>query len=161
MPLLNDIEHLPNPEEFLGLLKKSSIEVGMVEFREKEDNNPISSNFLEIASFELDIIAYELTHKKIVLLDHDNIHFKMQEISESFNNFINALIIIENFFERCEVNESLYYDYSEMEIVAKKASKYAGGIKYLDFYKCMLGIKLFSEIYLDIILIFCIEKKLK
>ncbi len=124
----------------LEILQSSEAEIGMLEFKTKVDINKISNTFTKIANFELDIVAEDNTSKEIVVLDHDQTDFVMQYAAQDFQSFIKALACIEDFWDKCELNEELYDDFSEMEIIALKASIQAGGERYTNFYKCMFGI---------------------
>ena len=43
-------------------------------------------------------------------------------------------------FSKVMVDENLYEDFDHLEKIAIKASQYAGGKEYIDFYKMLLGI---------------------
>ena len=64
----------------------------------------------------------------------------MQKVANNLHSFMAALAVIEEHYEECEKNESLYENEAFMRKSAESAGQAAGGEKYTDFYINMFGI---------------------
>jgi hypothetical protein len=124
----------------LSQLRTIKDEIGMIEFKEKEDVLSLSGKYEKIGNFELDILAIRKSNNEIVMLDHDSPDFEMGNCAKDIRSFLKALEGFVNFMKACENNEELYDDFYKMELVAKDSSETAGGENYLWFYKMMFGI---------------------
>ncbi len=140
MLLISEFTKIQNIHDLISKLCTSNIEIGMIEFNNKDEINPLPDYFLKVGNFELDILAINSRNSNIVLLDHDKSDFVMQLVATNIYTFIDALLEIQLFYKECKINNKLYDDFEKMEIVAKNASDKAGGEVYSDFYKCIFGI---------------------
>jgi hypothetical protein len=133
-----------NPEkaihEPLEELVNQNIEVGMVEFTNKDDILPLSGSFEKVGNFELDILAIDKETGEVVMLDHDQPDFIMGKVSKNLFQFVEALKPIEKFIEDSFEDDSLYDDEASMRNVTAISSSIAGGNGYQWFYNIIFGI---------------------
>lgn len=127
-------------EQLIKELIDKKIEVGMVEFTDKEDILSAPNSFRKIGNFELDILVIDSNSYEVVILDHEQPGFVMGKVSQSISQFVDALKPIEKFFETSVEDESLYEDEDKMRKVTSEASAISGGKDYLWFYNMMFGI---------------------
>lgn len=137
------MKELINLIDYSALLKrisKSDLGVGSVDLGPRENSFPVPEGFIELGRQECDPIAIEEKTKEVVLLDHEVEGRIMQKVANNLHSFISALRIIEEHYEKCGKNESLYDDEAFMKRSAQMAGQAAGGEKYTDFYMTMFGI---------------------
>ncbi len=127
-------------KELIAELAKREVEVGMTLFNFNPELEAIPSGFGKVGNFELDVLAIEKSTGQVVLLDHEQLDFKMGKVAKTIHSFVRALLEIELFFDQCEEDEKLYEDEAEMRAVALKASELAGGPEYRNFYEMTFGI---------------------
>ncbi|MEO1214096.1 MAG: hypothetical protein AAFY45_11250 [Bacteroidota bacterium] len=127
-------------EELIRELIDLKIQVGMLEFTDKEDILQLPTSFEKIGNFELDILAIDSNNGGVVMLDHDQPNFVMGKVSQDISQFVEALKPIEKFFEASMKDENLYDDEMAMRKVTAESSSIAGGENYLWFYDMIFGI---------------------
>ena len=127
-------------DELIRELIDLNIEVGMVEFTDKEDILQLPSSYKKIGNFELDILAIDSDKGGVVMLDHDQPNFVMGKVSISITQFVEALKPIEKLFEASMEDDDLYDDETAMRKVTSESSSIAGGEDYLWFYDMIFGI---------------------
>lgn len=138
--MISQIKSDKPSDQLITELIDLNIEVGMVEFTDKEDILQLPSSFKKIGNFELDILAIDSDNGGIVMLDHDQPDFVMGKVAQSIAQFVEALKPIEAFFEASMEDDDLYDDEIAMRKVTSKSSSIAGGEDYLWFYDMIFGI---------------------
>ena len=126
-------------DPIISLLKEfnlKNIKVGMVEFNSKTKNIP---DFLLFGKFDMDELAINYVSKEIVLLEEATNNV-MSYCASNSSNFLEAIIFIGTFLEKRGIDAVLYEDEKINLMVAEKTAEIAGGEKYLNFYRMMLGI---------------------
>lgn len=114
----------------------TNVEVGVLSFGSKISETP---DFVMVGNVEADILAIRKITMEIVVLDHVNFDWIIWACASNGKNFLDALIICVEFFSKRINNPQLAtnhgYTYETVLICAEKA----GGDKYLDFFKLLLG----------------------
>ncbi len=113
-----------------------NVEIGMINFGREVTNN---SSFIVFGTFELDRLAISAITKEIVMLgesvDEIGLYCAMNG-----QRFLDSIIVIGKFLEKCGLDENLYNDEDANSLMAEQCAELAGGSKYLNFYRMMLGI---------------------
>ncbi|PWJ32683.1 hypothetical protein [Sediminitomix flava] len=138
--MISHIKSDKSSDQLIRELMDLNIEVGMVEFTDKEDLLRLPSSFEKIGNFELDILAIDIDSELVVMIDHDKPDFIMGKVAQNITQFVEALKLIEAFFEMSMEDDELYADEEAMRKVTSKSSSIAGDQDYLWFYDMMLGI---------------------
>ena len=137
---MKELIELIDYSALLERIGKSDLEVGSVDLGPRENSFPVPEGFIELGRQECDPIAVEKKTKEVVLLDHEVEGRIMQKVANNLHSFIAALGVIEEHYEKCEKNESLYDDEAFIKRSAQLAGQKAGGEKYTNFYMNMFGI---------------------
>lgn len=114
----------------------SNIEIGMINFEEKVEEN---LDYIFFGKFEIDDLAIDKATGCVVMLEAGLDHV-LYECAKSDSDFLNAIFNVAAFLERRSVEEGLYEN-EELNIeMAEEFGDIAGGSAYYDFYKMMLGV---------------------
>src|SRR5690606_17427619 len=114
----------------------SNLEFGMITFDERIDEK---GRFIFFGRFEVDDLAVDLTTGSVVMLECGLDHI-LYDCAQNDSSFLEAILNTAVFLERRSVEEGLYEN-EELNIqMAEEFGDIAGGEKYYDFYKMMLGV---------------------
>ena len=127
-------------DKLINELIDLEIQVGMVEFTNKEDIISIPKTYKKIGNFELDILAIDSNTREIVMLDHDQPNFVIGKVAKSISQFVDALKPIEKYFDASIEDENMYDDTKEMSKTTANSSSIAGDVNFLWFYNMIFGI---------------------
>jgi hypothetical protein len=137
---MKELRNLNGDDAILERIRCADMEVASIELGKREHSFPVPLGFIPIGKQECDTLAIEDKTREIVLLDHEMQGRVIQHVAKNIESFVEALCVIENHFEECELNEDLYDDESFMERSATDAALRAGGEKYVNFYWGVFGI---------------------
>ena len=140
MNRINFIDTEQNQQDLLNALIRLQIRVGMTEFNNKPETEKLPIEFQKIGNFELDVIAIEIVSNNIVMLDHDELSFKMGIAASSLKNFVKALSVIEIHFEKRVQNKESIDDVVQINDVVTKATEISGHKDFFWYYAMTLGI---------------------
>lgn len=113
----------------------SKVAIGMVEFNKKIEYD---GELIIFGNFEVDRMAINYVTREVLVLDETTDKI-MWRCAHSDGAFLEALIYIGKFLEKRGVDDNLYEDEKANIKIAKTCSEIAGGAKYLNFFKMMLG----------------------
>lgn len=135
-------EYIPQSylnDDLLRLLTSydcSAIQIGVVSFAKKIQEE---ENFYILGDVEADILALSKITLEVQVLDHENIDWVIWTCAANGGYFLDAMLCAAEFFSIRIKNTELANDINfTYENVLKCATK-AGGEKYIDFYKMLLG----------------------
>jgi hypothetical protein len=115
----------------------SKLSICYTSFYEKYEED---AEFIFFANFDADILAIEKETEEVCLIDSQSINnYRMLSCAASSSNFLATLVEAANFNEK----RAIYQDLQESKIAEDKAnliSEIAGGNKYLQFSKLLIGI---------------------
>ncbi|MGJ1405557.1 hypothetical protein ACR79N_21075 [Sphingobacterium siyangense] len=114
----------------------SNIEIGMINFDEKVEEN---LDYIFFGKFEIDDLAIDKATGCVVMLEAGLDHV-LYECAKSDSDFLNAIYNVAVFLERTSVEEELYENVELNIQMAEEFGDIAGGKLYYDFYKMMLGV---------------------
>jgi hypothetical protein len=112
-----------------------NVEIGMINFGAEIFH---SSTFIVFGTFELDRLAISVITKEIVMLAEASDDVGMY-CAMNGEKFLESIIFIGKFLEKRGIDANLYDDEAANLLIAEQCATLAGGDKYLDFYKMMLG----------------------
>ena len=126
-------------DELLMLLQSydcSKIEIGIVSFL----NEIIETeDYFEIGGVEQDILAINKITLEVEVLDHEATGHTIWSCASNSMNFLQAILSVADFFSS---KLKAYPAEPDNNVVLKRVQKCtyeAGGEKYIDFYKMLLG----------------------
>lgn len=128
----------PSDDAIISLMASydmSKVSIGMVEFNKKIEYD---GDFIVFGKFEVDRMAINCATREVLVLDETTDKI-MWRCAHSGSTFLEALIYIGKFLEKRSVDDNLYDDEKANIKIAKTCSEIAGGAKYLQFFKMMLG----------------------
>lgn len=114
----------------------SNLEIGMITFDERIEEK---GRFIFFGRYEVDDLAVDLITGRVVMLECGLDHI-LYDCAQNDSSFLEAILNIAVFLEKRSVEEGLFKD-EELNIqMAEEFGNIAGGEKYYDFYKMMLGV---------------------
>ncbi|WP_156305425.1 hypothetical protein [Sphingobacterium endophyticum] len=114
----------------------SNLEIGMITFDERIEQK---GRFIFFGRFEVDDLAVDLITGSVVMLECGLDHI-LYDCARNDSSFLDAILNAAIFLERRSGEEGLYEN-EELNIQrAEWFGDIAGGEKYYDFYKMMLGV---------------------
>lgn len=121
---------------FIQEYDAKNVEIGMINFGKEIVN---SSNFIVFGTFELDRLAISIITKEIVMLPESSDEIGMY-CAMNGQKFLECVVFIGKFLEKRGIDDNLYDDENANSLIAEQCAELAGGNKYLNFYRMMLGI---------------------
>ncbi|MDA3616330.1 hypothetical protein [Polluticaenibacter yanchengensis] len=125
--------------ELLNLLSKydcSNVRIGILVFYENVEE---TDNYYILGEAETDLLTLNKVTLEIQVLDYTNTDYVIYNCASNGENFMDALLLAANLFSnRIKDLNLAFNEYYTYEFVVACSSK-AGGDKYLDFYKVLLG----------------------
>lgn len=114
----------------------SNLEIGMVTFDERIEE---TEDYLFFGRANEHDLAIEIITGNVVMVEYglNNILFNCAKNDESF---LSAILNVAIFLERRSVEEGLYENVKLNIQMAEEFGDIAGGERYYDFYKMMLGV---------------------
>jgi len=113
----------------------TTVEIGMVTF---SDGLEERGDYTLFGQFEADdLVISEITMEVIVL--EMGIEHILWHCAANSACFLQALLIMAAFLRERGISDTLYDDEPANLLVAENCANVAGGEKYLDFYRMMLG----------------------
>ncbi|WP_156305467.1 hypothetical protein [Sphingobacterium endophyticum] len=114
----------------------SNLEIGMITFDERIEEK---GRFIFFGRFEVDDLAVDLITGSVVMLKCGLDHI-LYDCAQNDSSFLEAILNTAVFLEKRSVEEGLYEN-EELNIQRVEGfGNIAGGEKYHDFYKMMLGV---------------------
>lgn len=114
----------------------SNLEIGMITFDERIEEK---GRFIFFGRFEVDDLAVDLITGSVVMLECGLDHI-LYDCAQNDSSFLEVILNTAVFLEKRSVEEGLYEN-EELNIQrAEGFGNIAGGEKYHDFYKMMLGV---------------------
>jgi len=135
--LSNLSEHSDNP--LIRLVEDydvSKTEIGMVWFGAQVTD---TEDYSYIGKFEVDFLCVSKLTKEVVILSFDDPSSIAYRCAQNGASFLDAIIVAAKFLEACGIDDNLYNDQEAICSMAENCSELAGGNKYLNFYKVLLG----------------------
>lgn len=127
-------------DEMISLLNSynvDAVQIGLVSFLSRPEE---SKEFIYLGRVELDVLALNKTNFEIVVLDHDDLTWIIWPCAASSERFLDALLTFASFLSY-KVKNKIAKDRDEVaHECALLCSEKAGGSKYFDFYKMLLGL---------------------
>ncbi len=114
----------------------SNVEIGMVQFNDKIVNG---KDYIIFGRVETDDLVISRITKEILLLESGMEHILYHCASNS-TTFLNALLQIAPFLQQRGIDDALFENADAQIQFASECGETAGGEKYNDFYKMLLGI---------------------
>jgi len=113
----------------------TTVEIGMICFNGGLEER---GSYTVFGRFEGDDLAISEITKEVIMLETEIQHVLYHCASNS-SNFLEALLIMAAFLQKRATSDELYEDEQANLLVAENCAKIAGGEKYFDFYRMMLG----------------------
>jgi hypothetical protein len=113
----------------------SRLEIGMISFSSSIEHQ---GDLIIIGKFEADFLCISQITKEIVIASFED-YSTIYRCSPNSDLFLEALIAAGRFLERCSVDNELYNNQVLICNQAELCAEIAGGNKYLNFYKTLLG----------------------
>ncbi|MFT3822677.1 MAG: hypothetical protein QM731_02110 [Chitinophagaceae bacterium] len=110
--------------------------IGMIEFNEGVKK---LKDFWVFGRFEIDELAINTTSGEIVLIE-ELTNKTLLYCAKNSSAFLEALVFIGRFLEKRVVDDTLFEDESINIAIAEKSAEIAGGNKYFNFYRTMVGV---------------------
>jgi len=126
-------------DEFLNLLQEydcSSLGIGNLYFSKTIDEH---ESYYQIGKVEMDILVLNKITLEIEVRDHDQLNYTIWSCASKSTCFLDALLTCATFFSRLLKEPSIGDDSEYVFNVVKNCAEQAGGEKYIDFYKMLLG----------------------
>lgn len=114
----------------------SKTEVGMICFDSEVDE---TDEYYYVGKFEVDLLCVSKFSKEIVILAFDDPLRVIYKCAQNSFVFLEAIIVAAKFLEKCGLNADVRNNQLTICSMAENCSELAGGKKYLDFYKVLLG----------------------
>ncbi|WP_207516012.1 hypothetical protein [Longitalea luteola] len=114
----------------------SSVQVGLINFRSAVEE---IENYYLIGNFDADLLAVSKITLEVVVLDYTNLDWIIWHCASNGARFLDAILAAAECISRCVNDTSLAYDNSYTLSYVLKCSQLAGGDKYKEFYKTLLG----------------------
>lgn len=113
----------------------STVEIGMITFLEEAHE---TAQYLFFGKFEVDDLVIDLTTREILLLEEDSANILLY-CAKNSSSFLEAILSMSKFLSKRGFDEQLYQDEKANLLMAAAAGNLAGGAKYADFFRMMLG----------------------
>lgn len=114
----------------------TGVQIGLITFM---SNVEVSDGFVYFGNVEMDVLSISKATLEVVVLDHDNLDWIIWPCAASSSHFLNALLVFADFLSYKVKNKVVEYNALEINECALLCSEKAGGEKYLEFYKMLLG----------------------
>ena len=98
-----------------------------------------SEDYYYVGKFEVDFLCVSKFSKEVVVLAFDDPLTEAYKCAQNSSVFLEAIIVAGKFLEKCCLDEALSSNQSTICSIAENCSEIAGGKKYLNFYKVLLG----------------------
>lgn len=108
----------------------------MIKFDERIEEK---GRFFFFGRFEVDDLAVDITTGGVVMLECGLDHI-LYDCAQNDSSFLEAILNTAVFLERRSVEDGLYENEELNNQMAEEFGDIAGGEKYYDFYKMMLGV---------------------
>ena len=112
------------------------VEVLLITFNESVRQD---LDFYYIGKVEVDHLVINKTTNEIQVLEFDDPRNHLWDCAKNGEKFLDALIKCVSFSNQCMFDDDLYNDSNAILKAAKEYSIVAGGEKYEEFYKMILG----------------------
>ena len=129
-----------NSDPLVGLVtnyKGDSVIIGMISFDVEPE---AKADYFIFGRFEMDLMVINNKTSEIEQREHGMESHVLGVAAANGESFMGALLEVARFFNARVLDDGLWEDYDATNAVALKCSEVAGGVKYLGFYKMMLGI---------------------
>lgn len=114
----------------------SNLEIGMIRFDERIEEK---GRFVFFGRFEVDNLVIDITSGSVIMLECGLDHV-LYDCAQNDSSFLEAILNTAVFLERRSVEDGLYENEELNNQMAEEFGDIAGGEKYYDFYKMMLGV---------------------
>lgn len=123
-------------KDLLEQYEVTNMEIGMVHF-----NQVLSFRgmYVLFGKVEVDDLGINEVTKEILVLEEGTQHILWYCAANS-QAFLAALLEIAHFMEKQSVDESLFENEDAQILIADECADIAGGSKYVDFYRMLLGV---------------------
>lgn len=135
------LKRLLDYSQILLRVDDADLEVGGIELGPRDTDFPVPDGWPRIGRDECDPISIDPETDEVVILDHEMTGRVMSRIALNLPAFLSALVVLEDYYEKCEGNEGLFENRGLAEATARMAIERAGGTKYDGFYSSVLGIE--------------------
>lgn len=126
-------------DEFLALIRDydcSNAGIGILSFAKKVGEYP---GYCKIGNVEMDILVLNKITHEIEVRDHDSLGHVIWECALNGAKFLDALIVCAQYFRSLLNDLSIGDNPAHLLGVVNNATEMAGGDRYIDFYKMLLG----------------------
>jgi hypothetical protein len=111
-------------------------EIGMISFDSEVTE---TEEYFYIGKFEVDFLCVSKLTKEVLILAFDNPLNIAYRCSQNSESFLEVMLVVAKFLERCGLDESLRGNEHTICNMAENVSNLVGGNTYLSFYKVLLG----------------------
>lgn len=126
-------------DEFLALIRYydcSNVGIGILSM-EKEVIE--CNDYYEIGKVEMDVLVLNKITLEIEVRDHDSLGHVIWECALSGAKFLDALLVCAQYFRSLLNDLSIGDNSARLLGVVNNSTEKAGGDRYIDFYKMLLG----------------------
>ncbi len=113
----------------------NELEIGMINFSNKINEDEL---YTYIASFDADLIGINKINDQIELVEFGTKHI-LCPLAQNAEKFLDALLSVVQFYSSFTIDEDVSDNQDQACSVAKECSMLAGGVRYLSFYKLLIG----------------------
>jgi hypothetical protein len=119
-------------------------EIGIIEFSSSSDAlkrfaHPIPPGFTAIGTAEAELLCIQDASGELLLFEHEVADRIACHCAASQDQFVNALRILEEYFDECAENDDDSDDEAAGLAIVARAAEAAGGSKYEPMYHSMVG----------------------
>lgn len=133
-----DFKRYTNDEllDLLTFYDCSGLQIGIISFAKEIKEN---ADYYLIGEAEADILALSKVTLEVIVLDHENTDWPIWTCAANGEHFLDAILHTASFFSSRIKNPKLVSNISYTYSNVLQCTDKAGGEKYLDFYKVLLG----------------------
>ncbi len=127
-------------DELLNLIANydvAKLEIGMVTFFNTIQHD---ADYYKVGEVESDSLVLRKNTKEILVLEEFEESNILWYCAKNGSMFLDALLFCASFFNKRLFNDAFWEDRNLILTVVKESTKLAGGNKYQDFYKMLLGL---------------------
>jgi hypothetical protein len=115
--------------------KADKLMIGGINFGERIEE---TDDYYIVGEIEIDLLVVSKKSGLVKVVESD-IYFDMWDCADNGSKFLDSILEAEKFFIKRSQNDDLYNNRSATDSVADACSHSAGGDRYLNFYRMLVG----------------------
>lgn len=126
-------------DQLLELLRHwdlSQVEIGLLQFPEEPNEE---AEFIQVGFVEADPLVMLRNSGELVVQEFGTKRHQLWPVAKNGACFLDALLIAARFLGQCGIGSITQDDYELTDAAAEACAAAAGGDRYLDFFKMLLG----------------------